>query len=111
MNDEQIKNFFGEHKKSIEDGGFEARLMETVKYLPKPKRAGSFTLRDTIVALSAMTGVLLFVLFGGADALVSGIFTTLSAVTLKQLLSPEIIATSLFLFVLLFGIGRAAYSD
>ncbi len=110
MNDKQISDFIKSHKQEVPDGGFEARLFETLKYMPKTGRAGKISTSSIIVALFGIAGITLFVLLGGASAIgeyfPSGSDFLIGGVNLTS----ELIISALFT-LLITGIGTIAFDE
>lgn len=111
MKDESINKFFKEHKQTIENDGFEARLFETLKYLPKPNKRAFFSRQNLIVPIFSLFGVLLFVLLGGSSTLISSLEQIFYTIANLGQITPESIVAAFLVLVMFAGIGKIVVEE
>lgn len=111
MKDHEIKRFFTDNKQSIPDSGFESRLFATLDCLPQNlpvKKEGIFKKRWFIMSAFATAGFLLFVLAGGYSQIVDSLIAVGGGLEGIKSMEAQAVVSLLFLFCLMFGIGKFA---
>lgn len=111
MKDHEIKRFFTDNKQSIPDSGFESRLFATLDCLPQNlpvKKEGIFKKRWFIMSAFATAGFLLFALAGGYSQIVDSLIAVGGGLEGIKSMEAQAVVSLLFLFCLLFGIGKFA---
>lgn len=109
MKDENIKQFFTEHKQELPDEGFSNRIFAALDCLPEPKPR--IDRSRMITAIFAAAGFILFALLGGYSVLLEGLSSVGGVFVNYKSATPEIIITVFFTFCALFSIGRFAIKD
>lgn len=106
MQEDKIKDFLNQHKETISGDGFNARLFNTLNYLPQPKPQRNKT--PLIVAISSCIGFLLFVLLGGYGVLINGLSTIGQVFVDVHALTPEIVTACIMLALTFVALVRFA---
>lgn len=109
MNDDNINKFFKEHKQSIENAGFNERLFSHLDCLPAP--APRVDRSKMIISIFAAAGLLIFILLGGHNALISGLSSSGTLFGDFKLIKPEVIVPVVFMICSLFALGRFAIKE
>lgn len=109
MKDENIKQFFTEHKQELPDEGFSNRIFAALDCLPEPKPRVDRS--RMITAIFAAFGFILFALLGGYSVLLEGLSSAGGIFVNYKSATPEIVITVFFTFCALFSIGRFAIKD
>jgi len=109
MNDNNINKFFKEHKQPVENGGFNERLFSHLDYLPTP--APRVDRSKMIVTIFATIGLLVFVLLGGHNSLISGLSSSGTLFGDYKLIRPEVVVPVIFMICSLFALGRFAIKE
>ncbi len=111
MKDEQINNFFKEHKQILDENSFEERLMQAIKVLPVPVRKQTISRTWLITAVSSLIGVALFVLLGGSESLSEGLEQIFYTISVAGKITPEIIVSAFFVLLMLAGVSKFAIEE
>jgi hypothetical protein len=111
MKDEELNKFFKENKQTIEDKGFEARLFETIKYLPEPKKRALVTRKSIIVSLFSLIGVSLFVITGGSASLLESLEQIFYTIANAGKVTPEIVVSAVLILIMFAGIGKLVVEE
>lgn len=109
MKDENIKQFFTEHKQELPDEGFSNRIFAALDCLPEPKPRVDRS--RMITSIFAAFGFILFALLGGYSVLLEGLSSAGGIFVNYKSATPEIVITVFFTFCALFSIGRFAIKD
>lgn len=109
MKDENIKQFFTEHKQEIPDEGFSNRLFAALDCLPEPKPRTDRS--RMITAIFAAVGFILFAVLGGYSILIEGLSSMGSIFVNYKSATPEIVIAIFFTICALFALGRFAVKD
>jgi len=107
MQEDDVKIFLDKHKETLSGEGFNARLFNTLDYLPQPK-----TQKNTaplIVGISAGIGFLLFVLLGGYGVLMNGLSSIGQVFVDVHALTPDILTACIMLGLLFAALIRFAF--
>jgi len=110
MKEDPIKTFLSSHKETLPEDGFNARLFNTLDYLPQPKHSANRS--PLIVGIFAGIGILLFVLLGGYNALLNGLSTMDRIFFDLNALTPDILSACIMLalaFVALIRFAARSY--
>ncbi len=106
MQEDNIKNFLNLHKETIAGDGFNARLFNTLDYLPQPQPHKNKA--PLIVGISSAIGFLLFVLFGGYGVLMNGLSAIGQVFVDVHALTPEIVTACIMLALTFIALVRFA---
>ena len=109
MKEDNIKQFFSEHKQEISDEGFSNRLFAALDCLPEPEPRADKS--RFVTAIFAAFGFALFVLLGGYSILIDGLSSMGEIFVNYKSATPEIVIAILFTFCALFALGRFAIKD
>lgn len=109
MKDDNIKQFFTEHKQEIPDEGFSNRLFAALDCLPEPKPRVDRS--RMITAIFAAVGFVLFAVLGGYSILIEGLSSMGGIFVNYKSATPEIVIAMIFTFCALFALGRYAITD
>ncbi|EKD31447.1 MAG: hypothetical protein ACD_77C00330G0005 [uncultured bacterium] len=109
MKDENIKQFFTEHKQEIPDESFSNRIFAALDCLPEPKPRVDRS--RMITAIFAAVGFILFAMLGGYSVLLEGLSSVGGIFVNYKSATPEIVITIFFTFCALFSIARFAIKD
>ncbi|MFA6770363.1 MAG: DUF5056 domain-containing protein [Bacteroidales bacterium] len=115
-NDKNIKEFFDQKKQTIEDNGFSERVFAALEYMPNHASITSLehfkkrfiSMNGIIVMLFTLLGFVLFFIFGGYAAVIESLISVGNVVAGTTLVTPQLILSILFLFCLLFALGKFA---
>jgi len=114
MADNNIKEFFAQHKQIIEDKGFSERLFASLECMPKPvyvSKTGhmKYISRNGIIVLFfTFVGIVLFSVFGGYSVVIESLVSLGSSIANASLITPQLIVSILFLLCSLFALGKFA---
>lgn len=106
MKEDEVDQFFKKHRETVNGDAFNARLFNTLDYLPQPKPVDRK--QPLIVALSALVGFLLFVLLGGYDIVLHGIAALGQVFVDVRAITPEVLSTCILLLLTLLALVRFA---
>ncbi len=109
MKEDNIKQFFLEHKQEVTDEGFSNRLFATLDCLSEPKPRVDKS--RFLTAVFAAFGFALFVLLGGYSILIDGLSSMGVIFVNYKSATPEIVIAIIFTFYALFALGRFAVED
>ncbi len=105
MKEVNIKEFFDSHKQNISDEGFSERLFATLDCLPAPVPEKKDKSR-VIIALFALFGFLIFVMFGGYSALIDGLASSGIIFSSPKSASPEIIVSFILAMLSVYVVSK-----
>ncbi len=109
MKDENINKFFKEHKQTIENDGFSERLFAHLDCIPAP--APRVDRSKLIISVFALIGLVLFIILGGHEALISGLGSMGSLFGEFKSIKPEVVVPVVFMVISLFAIGKFAVEE
>lgn len=106
MKEDDVKQFFTQHRETIDGEVFNARLFNTLNYLPQPmprRRTVPF-----IQLVSALLGFSLFVLLGGYDVVLHGLASLGLVFVDVRSFTPEVLASCILLVLAFLALARFA---
>lgn len=110
MKDDVIKDFFSDKKQVIEDNGFSDKLLEKLEQIPATRKRISLK-SEIIYSIFFLTGVILFIVFGGADVIITNFPAIVGTIDKTSAITPEEIYTIVFVTLMLFGVGKYAVEE
>ena len=109
MKEDNLEQFFSEHKQEITDEGFSNRLFAALDCLPEPKPR--IDKSRFVTAIFAAFGFALFIMFGGYSIFIDGLSSMGVIFVNYKSATPEIVIAIIFTFYALFALGRFAVED
>lgn len=106
MQEDNVKKFFDQHKETLSGEVFNTRLFNTLDVMPQPKTRRSKA--PLIVGLSALVGLLLFVVLGGYGILMNGISSIGQIFVDVRSLTPDVLTACIMLVFLFAALIRFA---
>lgn len=112
MKEDNVKAFLNSHKETLPEDGFNARLFNTLDFLPQPKRSTSKS--PLIIGISSGIGFLLFVLLGGYSVLLNGLSSIGQVFVNIHALTPDVLTACIMLglaFIALIRFAAHSYNN
>lgn len=106
MKEDNVKAFLSSHKETLPEDGFNARLFNTLNYLPQPFPAKNRS--PLIVGIFTGIGCLLFVLLGGYSVLLNGLSTMDRIFIDVHAITPDILTACIMLALAFVALIRFA---
>lgn len=106
MKEDEVKQFFKQHRETIDGDAFNVRLFNTLDYLPQPKT--SSRTNPLIRVVSTLVGFLLFVLLGGYGVVMNGLATLGQVFIDARSLTPDILTSCILLVLAFLALARFA---
>lgn len=104
-----MNKFFKEHKQTIEDNEFSAKLFSRLDYIPASESSARRSKK--IIFIFATIGIVLFILMGGYSSLIDGLSSMSTLFENFKSIRAEVVVSVVFMICSIVALGRFAFEE